>query len=321
MSGKTGLDRLQKELDVLTYNSRTVLNALIKSVVTSGSSRGFTVTRANEQITLSNVDVYRIRKFYDEWEDNLFHTGSQYTVNGTSRVIIGFDEILLTQDQVTVKNEDGTVIKDSSGNVILNSTTDALVRHAKILYQNTTNVGQVDSYWLNLIKESNNPKLVSNTAPIPINLRTPIFDPNLATTKYNTHPTYLFPMGYYGADVLGFSGDGIDHTLSGSSWNITSDSYVNIDCDNISLGSVNPSAVYKKKENRTGIYSLSFGYDSHAQGDYSIAGGVGSIVPANSLASSNGEANTLTAIALGEYNIASEDNSSCIGGGRNRWLE
>ena len=40
-----GLDRLQKEMDALTYNSRSVLNALIRSTVVSGSSKGFTATR------------------------------------------------------------------------------------------------------------------------------------------------------------------------------------------------------------------------------------------------------------------------------------
>ena len=48
-------DKLVKEIDVLTYNARSVINALIRSTVKSGSSDGYKVTRAGVEITLTRI--------------------------------------------------------------------------------------------------------------------------------------------------------------------------------------------------------------------------------------------------------------------------
>ena len=51
------LHELTKQLDVLTWNARSVLNALIRSAMSAGSSKGFTVTRADERIVLDKEDI------------------------------------------------------------------------------------------------------------------------------------------------------------------------------------------------------------------------------------------------------------------------
>ena len=38
-------ERIVKEVDVLTYNARSVLNALIRSVLRYGTSNGYTVVK------------------------------------------------------------------------------------------------------------------------------------------------------------------------------------------------------------------------------------------------------------------------------------
>jgi len=312
MTVKFLLDRLQKEIETLTYNSRTVLNALIHSVTVSGSNKGFKSVRTSDdiEIFLTRVDIYRIYTFYKDWETNNFHVGPNVVEPGTQKELTGFYNLIAEHDLVPVKTEDGTNTT---------ATTDALVKHSQVLFLNDENKTQLtnDTFWLDLIKNTNNPKLITNTAPIPINLRTPIFDVNLSTTKFNTHPTYLFPMGYFSADILGYSGDGVNHNLSGNSWTISADEFINLEAENISLGAVDVSAVYKTKEARTGLYSLSFGFDSHAQGDYSLSGGFKSIVPDNSQSGDSGESELICAIAIGNRNIASYSETTALGGRNN----
>ena len=192
-----GFDRLVKEIDALTYNARSAVNAMIRSTMASGTTNGYKVTRVGIDILLTRDDIYKLNKFYMQWEESNFDTSV-------------FDDIVEETDS-----------------------RDALIKHSKILYLNNDTIGQVtvDSYWLGLIKVSNNPKLVSNSAPIPINIRTPIFDENMATTKYNQDETYLFPSAYYSVDLLGYSGDGFDHHMDGSSWTISADNYISIETD------------------------------------------------------------------------------------------
>ena len=265
-----GLDRLQKEIDALTYNARTVLNALIRSVTIAGTNKGFKATRANETIYLTRIDIYRIYKFYQEWQANDFAIVDNKSTD-TKKSLDGFDTILARHDETPV-TVDGNEINTSA-------TTTALVNHSKILFKTANNLTNTDLGWLELIKNHNNAKLISNSAPIPLNLRTPIFDENLSTAQYNSHPTYLFPMAYFKLDVLGFSGDDTEHTLDGRSWTIGADDFIRLNSNNISLGGIIPGAEYKTAAIRTGNYAFSFGYDCHARGAYSIAGGLHSIVP------------------------------------------
>lgn len=324
MSIRGGFDRLTKEIDALTYNSRSVLNALIRSTVASGSSNGYTVTRAGVDLTLSRVDIYRLYTFYQAWAANDFVTVEGQTTS-SGRILLTFDQIRLKQDETPVVDD---------GNTTYAATTDSLVIHSQILFLNSTTLSESNSsvvngqivdnisatdYWLNLLKDYNDPKLLSNSAPIPINLRTPVFDENMATSKYNNHPTYLFPYQYFGLQLLGYKGDDTDHFGGGKSWTWDIDERFNIKTPAYSTGGVSSSSVYKTDEKRNyelgssggpveQTFSTVWGYDTHARALYSTAGGRSSMVPRN--------ANNSTAIGL--RNLASALQSTAIGGTTNQ---
>ena len=325
MSIRGGFDRLTKELDALTYNSRSVLNALIRSTVASGTSQGYTVTRAGIKLTLSRVDIYRLYQFYQAWAVNDFAT-VPVPASSTGGRIFSFDEIRVEQDK--------TCVIDDGGNQNCSATTDALVIHSQILFLNSNTlasqpspviVGQTvndlaaTSYWLNFLTEFNDPKLLSNSAPIPINLRTPVFDENMGTTAYNNHPTYLFPYQYFGMQLLGYAGDDTDHTGGGNSWTWQLDQYVSFETPAFASGGVNSQSTYKINsernyiiDNQTGkpfqeTYSTVWGFDTHARALGSTAGGTSSMVPRY--------ANHSTSI--GFNNLASGIQSTSIGGVNN----
>lgn len=312
-----GLDRLQKEIDTLTYNSRTVLNALIRSTVSSGSSRGYTITKAGQELTLTRVDIYRLYKFYQEWENNDF-AQSTIEATATQRRLAGFDEIRVAQDAIPVVDE--------NGNQNTSSTTNALITHGKVLFLTEANLDQindtvdVNNYWLGLIRTSNNAKLISNSSPVPINLRTPVFDENLATTKYSQHETYLFPTAYYILDMLGYYGDGVDHTMGGNSWTIDVNDRVIINGQGLAFGDVDDSDTRKTQARRNGnrdangnlldtgrMNNFAWGFDTHARAKYSTAGGFSSMVADGAIAS----------IAIGYDNITTNPYSAAIGGALN----
>lgn len=306
-----GLDRLQKEIDALSYNSRSVLNALIRSTVVSGSSKGYTATRVGVEIVLTRVDIYRLYRFYQEWETNEYATETGYASN-TQRSLKSFDDIRSELDLVPVINDDGT---KTTG-----STTDALVKHSKILYMTSLNVGSINdtTFWLGLIADAKNPKLISNSAPIPINLRTPVFDENLATTRFNQNPTYLFPNGYYLLDAFGYSGDDNDHRADGKSWTVAGDTCVNLEAPAIAMGLVLADADRKTALRRNGnrdangdltpvTYSTVWGLDTHARGIGSTSGGLHSIVTKGAECG----------IAIGRELLNNGIDSVLIGGTRN----
>lgn len=323
MSIRGGFDRLTKELDALTYNSRSVLNALIRSTVASGTSQGYVVTRAGVELTLSRVDIYRVYQFYQAWQVNGFAT-VPVNASSTGGRVFSFDEIRLEQDKTPVTFEDGTQN--------LSATTDALVIHSQILFLNSntlasepsniiTNQAVVDnsavtSYWLDFIKEFNDPKLLSNSSPIPVNLRTPVFDENMGTDVYSNHPTYLFPYQYFGLQLLGYPGDDTNHFGGGNSWTWQLDQYISFETPAFSSGGVNSQSEYKTVAERNYIldpdtgrpfqetYSTVWGFDTHARSLGSTAGGTSSMVPRY--------ANHSTAI--GFNNLASGIQSTSIGG-------
>ncbi len=280
-----GLDRVVKEIDALTYNARSVVNALIRSTISAGTTNGYKAIRVGIEILLTREDIYRLDKFYKQWEESSFNT----TV---------FDVIASETNS-----------------------TEALIKHSKIMYLNNDTVGlvDIDSYWLGLIRVANNPKLISNSAPIPINIRTPIFDENMATTKYNQDETYLFPFSYYSVDLLGYSGDGIDHHLDGSSWTISADNYISMETDAFATGGVNSSDTRKTKARRNHdidangnpydiTYSTANGYATQARAKYSHASGYGSIVPRGAT----------SGVAIGDRLLASDEYAIAIGGSLNR---
>jgi len=318
-----GLDRLQKEIDALTYNSRSVLNALIRSTVASGSDNGYTVTKAGQTISLTRVDIYRLYKFYQEWENNGF---AAETIEATSTQgrVLGFHDIRTGQDTVPVVDE--------NGNSSTTSTTDALVKHGKILFLNENTLEFLDSdvnennYWLNQIRDNNNAKLISNSSPVPINLRTPVFDENLATTRYNQHPTYLFPSAYYILDILGYPDDGVDHYAGGNSWTYSVNESFNIIGQSLSFGEVAEGATRKTQARRNGnlasaarLNNVALGYDTHARSSYSFAMGSSSVISSNGTASvaigsANNVSNAYSASVGGRYNIASANYVGVFGG-------
>ena len=296
--GAAPFDKLVKEIDALTYNSRTVLQALIDSTVSAGSSAGFTVTRAGYAITLSRTDIYRLWQFYRAWEENGF-ADSDSTATSTTRAISGYNTLRLQFDATPIYDDNGNAVSTSA-------TSSALANHARILYLNSSNASEyaTDSYWYNLIpvNAAANPKLVTSSAPIPINLRTPIFDPNLSTTKYNTDPTYLFPMGYYRLDLLGYTGDSLDHLLAGNTWTISGDTLVNTQSPAVTMGGIEPAAPYRTQSRRSGNFGTAWGYDSNSRGDYSTAGG------------NKAMATGLTSVAIGNIVYAGGMYSTSIGG-------
>ena len=299
MGSTSSLDRLQKEIDALTYNARSVLQALQESTVTAGSSKGFKVIRSGKEILLTRVDIYRLYKFYQEWEANDFSL-VDVIATVSSPALKGFDTIRIEQDN--------TFVRDDYGNPTdKQATTTALAKHGRMLYLTGDNVGSYDNetYWYGLIASAANPKMAASSAPVPINLRTPIFDPNLSTTHYNTHPTYLFPMGYYRMDLLGYADDGVDHYLGGHSWSVVGDSHARIESVRPAIGMVDPAAQRRTKDNRVGDNSLVWGYDTQANNTYATAGGL------HSIASANGST------AIGSYAYASGEFSSAIGGSNN----
>ena len=247
------LHELTKQLDVLSWNSRSVLNALIRSVMRAGSSNGFAVTRAGVDISLSRDDISRIYDFYEAWEASGYVTG---TDNADFYALV---------DDVGSRYDDGSLVE-------------SLVKHAQIMMMDNTNVDYKDqsTYWLDKVANIENPKWFTNTAPIPLSIRTPIYDENLSTKHFDEYETYLFPSGYYSVDTLGYSGDGFAHSGGGSSWNFNVDSSFTVSADRVILGNQEKTLADKFESSYTAtspLYSLAGGYNSFAYGLYSVAFG------------------------------------------------
>lgn len=203
----TSLHELTKQLDALTYNSRSVLNALIRSVLSAGSSDGYTVTRAGQEVRLSKLDIYHLYNLYQEWEVKINSTSSKVDEDGVNSY--GLPELVASMD-AEYQTENGDTSKTPYR--------DAVVKHAKILYMNSDNMYNTDDDWIVLVDRSSNPKMVINSAPIPVNIRTPIYDENLSTKYFSEYETYLFPRGYYTLDAMGAYGDGLTHNAGGHKW-------------------------------------------------------------------------------------------------------
>lgn len=276
------LHELTKQLDVLTWNSRSVLNALIRSAMSAGSSKGFTVTRAGERLVLDKDDIYRIYHFYEAWEAAGF-PNDQAT----------FNELLAEENACY---GDGELV------------TEALVKHAKTVWMDSTNKDSSADDWLSRIYNVENPKWFTNTAPIPLNIRTPIYDENLSTKTYDSYETYLFPSGYYSIDTLGYIGDGTTHTAGGKNWTFDVTDVFRVSSDRALFGIQDNDKIavreslynpYKLKyafEGGTNCFAydkdaFSYGYDNQANGERSaILGGGNNItcVPGSAIIGGTG---------------------------------
>lgn len=262
------LHELTKQLDVLTWNSRSVLNALIRSAMAAGSSNGFTVNRAGESLVLAKEDIYRISNFYEKWESLGFPTGET------------FDELLTQENECY-----------GSGALV----TDALVKHAKVMWKDLSNKDNGNDYWITRIKTTENPKWFTNTAPIPLNIRTPIYDENLSTKTYDSYETYLFPSSYYSVDTLGYLGDGTAHTAGGYRWNFDVSDMFKVSADRVLLGNQDDTTINK-------ISSL---YKTTSP-KYILEGGT------------NCGAFDMNAVSYGRSNMANGSNSVALGGTSNQ---
>lgn len=282
--------QLVKQIDALTYNARSVLNALVRSTVTSGSYNGYTVTRAGQEIVLSRADIYRLYTFYQDWE----------CVYSFSSDEAEFNALIKSVDKRLTPTE-------SAGSVA-----DALIKHSKILYMTPDNAANADvgSYWLGLVRESNNPKQVANSCPIPINLRSPIYDENLSTKKFSQFETYLFPTGYNSLDLLGYSGDNVDHVGGGRSWTYAVDGTFSVTASNMLLGYHDLSDKASKDYPFASVgsapyYNVMTGYQCYAYGPNGFSGG--------NRSASIGE----SSFVYGDRNLAIGKGSLAIGGNSN----
>ena len=278
------LHELTKQLDVLTWNSRSVLNALIRSAMSAGSSKGFTVTRAGDRLVLDKDDIYRIYHFYEAWE------AAGFPNDPTT-----FNELLAEENACY---GDGELV------------TEALVKHAKTVWMDSTNKDSSTEDWLSRIYNVENPKWFTNTAPIPLNIRTPIYDENLSTKTYDSYETYLFPSGYYSIDTLGYIGDGTTHTAGGKNWTFDVTDVFRVSSDRALFGIQDNDKIavreslynpYKLKyafEGGTNCFayekdSFSYGYNNQCNGERSaILGGGNNItcVPGSAIIGGTGNA-------------------------------
>ena len=281
----TNLHELTKQLDALTYNSRSVLNALIRSVMAAGSSTGWTVERAGVEVTMTRTDIFLLSSFYTEWEYTRFDKDQ-------------FD---------TIREKLDAQYADGQGMVSDTPVTYAIVQHSKIMTMTTTDVGVADdSYWLDKVKNQVNPKMFTNSAPIPINLRTPIYDENLSTKHFDQFETYLFPRAYYTLDTLGFSGDNASHVGGGREWFFDIDDKMTIGADRTIIGVQNPEVAKVRDTNYQTLgtlNSLAGGTDSYAFGPNTFSYGL-----YNQVYGKN------SAAVGGAYNFVYSEESGILGG-------
>lgn len=269
------LNDLVIKIDALTANSQQVLNALIRSCVASGSSSGYKVNKYGVEITLDRADIYHLYDFYQSWEAEQFPSDEE-----------SFNSLLARADERwrTGASDDRSLA------------TEAVVKHAQILYltkedaaaiaaagQNSS-VQDNSDYWVSKIRESASPKGTVSSAPIPLNLRTPLYDENLSVKSFSQFETYLFPMGYHRSDILGTPGNGEDYVAGGRNWTLDASEVLTLSGRHIVLGeNTNPDnklVGYGTKGNNIswGKESYAFGDLSLSFGDHSISQADGSIV-------------------------------------------
>lgn len=298
----TNLHELTKQLDALTYNSRSVLNALIRSVMAAGSSTGWTVQRAGETLVMTRADIYLLSTFYTEWEYTRFNVAS-------------FDTIREKLDA------------QFTGKQGLNGPTPvtyAIVQHSKIMTMTTEDSSVTDDeYWLSKVRNQVNPKLFTNSAPIPINIRTPIYDENLSTKHFDQFETYLFPRSYYTIDTLGYSGDNATHIGGGREWFFDVDDKMTISADRTVIGVQNKEIAEVREKNYQTLgtlNSIAGGTDSYAFGPNSVSIGYNNQVYGSNSAAIGGYSNFVYADEAGVFAGASNtivSNYGAIAGGGN----
>lgn len=260
------LERLTKEIDVLTYNARSVLNALIRSVLRYGTSNGYTVTKSSVELKLTRNDIYLLYRLYNEWAGLGF----------------GKDTFEAACDNVREKfmpaaNANPLLVADADNDELLH----AVVTHSKIMYLNSSNKKEDNQYWIDQIINAADKTYILNSSPIPINLRTPVFDENMEVDKYSQYETYLLPMGYYMSLILGSAGDEVDHVAGGRNWWFDVDNEFKVSAPSVVFGGDDGTDrfTYRCARNDTGdlesspSYSLAYGWNTKLRGVYGTVGG------------------------------------------------
>lgn len=260
------LERLTKEIDVLTYNARSVLNALIRSVLRYGTSNGYTVTKSSVELKLTRNDIYLLYRLYNEWAGLGF----------------GKDTFEAACDNVREKfmpaaNANPLLVADADNDELLH----AVVTHSKIMYLNSSNKKEDNQYWIDQIINAADKTYILNSSPIPINLRTPVFDENMEVDKYSQYETYLLPMGYYMSLILGSAGDEVDHVAGGRNWWFDVDNEFKVTAPSVVFGGDDGTDrfTYRCARNDTGdlasspSYSLAYGWNTKLRGAYGTVGG------------------------------------------------
>lgn len=286
--------KLTKQIDALTYNSRAVLNALVRSCIAAGSSNGYIVRRFGDELKLSREDIFRLYDFYQCWANGSYGYAS-YTNDPDE-----FDDIVARCDA-----------KWTSGDQLV---TKAIVTHSKILYEVSSNKDESGTdFWLGLIRDSSSPKLVTNSAPIPLNLRTPLYDADLSTKSFSQYETYLFPSGYNKLAITGMPGDGETHVGGGKSWIWDIDETLEVKAQRIVLG-YHTNPVQRLENYGNTELSMSFGYETYALGERSVAlGGLNGIAYGTDSATVGGRyplaMGIRSMVGAGDSNIAVGDSS------------
>ena len=266
------LERLTKEIDVLTYNARSVLNALIRSVLRYGTSNGYTVTKSSVELTLTRNDIYLLYRLYNEWAGLGFEKDTFETACDNVR-----------EKFMPAANANPLLVADADSDELLH----AVVTHSKILYLNSSNKKEDNQYWIEQIINAADKTVILNSSPIPLNLRTPVFDENMEVDKYSQYETYLLPMGYYMSLILGSAGDEVDHVAGGRNWWFDVDNEFKVSAPNIVLGGDDGTDrfTYRSADEPSsgGVYtsygySLAYGYNTKLRGRHDTVGGCSTFV-------------------------------------------
>jgi hypothetical protein len=261
-------ERIVKEVDVLTYNARSVLNALIRSVLRYGTSNGYTVVKSGVELKLTRNDIYLLYRLYNEWAGLGFEKDTFEAACDNVR-----------EKFMPVANVNPLLVSDADDDELLH----AVVTHSKILYLNSSNKKNDNQYWIEQIINAADKTVILNSSPIPVNLRTPVFDENMEVDKYSQYETYLLPMGYYMSLILGSAGDETDHVGGGRNWWFDVDNEFKVSSPAVVLGGDNGTdrfthRVAHDESGNLSSYSLAYGYNTKLIGDYDTVGGVSTFV-------------------------------------------
>lgn len=300
-------ERIVKEVDVLTYNARSVLNALIRSVLRYGTSNGYTVVKSGVELKLTRNDIYLLYRLYNEWAGLGFEKNTFEAACDNVR-----------EKFMPAANANPLLVSDADDDELLH----AVVTHSKILYLNSSNKTSDNQYWIEQIINAADKTVILNSSPIPINLRTPVFDENMDVDKYSQYETYLLPMGYYMSLILGSAGDETDHVGGGRNWWFDVDNEFKVSAPAVVFGGDDGTdrfthRVAKNDSGNLSSYSLAYGYNTKLIGDYDTVGGASTFVfgsRSHGISSSSMVQANFAGIYAGFSNQVHADNGMTAGG-------